>query len=56
MSKACQHQGISRQAHYQSCQRQAVRVQQANAVVHMVQCQRMRQPRVGTRKLQYMPL
>ncbi len=44
--------GMSRQAHYQSCQRQAARVQQAQAVVQMVQCERMRQPRVGTRKLQ----
>ena len=41
--------GMSRQAHYQSCQRQAARVQQAQAVVQMVQCERMRQPRVGTR-------
>lgn len=46
--------GISRQAHYQGCQRQAARVQQARVVVQMVAHERMRQPRVGTRKLQHM--
>ena len=46
--------GISRQAHYQGCQRQARRVEQAKTVVQLVAHERMRQPRVGTRKLQYM--
>ena len=46
--------GISRQAHYQGCQRQAARVEQAKTVVQLVAHERMRQPRVGTRKLQYM--
>lgn len=46
--------GMSRQAHYQGCQRHARRVEQARQVVQLVECERMRQPRVGTRKLQCM--
>ena len=56
MSKACQHMGMSRQAHYQACQRRAARKEQIHTVVQLVQCERMRQPRVGTRKLQHMLL
>lgn len=54
MGKACHHMGMSRQAYYQGCQRQAIRQQQARAVVQLVEHERMRQPRVGTRKLQHM--
>lgn len=54
MSQACRFIGTSRQAHYQGCQRQARRVEQAKKVVQLVEHERMRQPRVGTRKLQCM--
>lgn len=46
--------GISRQAHYQGCKRHAERLQQGQEVVQLVRQERMRQPRVGTRKLQHM--
>jgi len=46
--------GCSRQAYYQGCQRHARRMEQAQMVVELVQQERMRQPRVGTRKLQHM--
>ncbi|QNP47189.1 IS3 family transposase [Diaphorobacter aerolatus] len=54
VSRACQHMGMSRQAHYQGCQRHAARMNQAQTVVQLVEHERMRQPRVGTRKLQKM--
>lgn len=54
VGKACHHLGMSRQAYYQGCQRQAIRQQQTKAVVQLVESERMRQPRVGTRKLQHM--
>jgi len=43
--------GISRQAYYQRCQRERELEQQAEAVVALVQPIRLRQPRIGTRKL-----
>lgn len=46
--------GISRQAYYQDRCRQAVRTQRAQVVVGLVRESRMRQPRVGTRKLHCM--
>ena len=46
--------GMSRQAYYQGCQRHAARAEQAKTVVQLVAHERMRQPRVGTRKLQQM--
>jgi len=46
--------GMSRQAYYQGRSRQAQRVQQAQAVVELVEQERMSQPRVGTRKLHCM--
>ena len=46
--------GMSRQAYYQGCQRHAARAEQAKTVVQLVAHERMRQPRVGTRKLQCM--
>lgn len=46
--------GMSRQAYYQGRARHARRAQQAQTVVQLVQEQRMRQPRVGTRKLHHM--
>lgn len=51
---ACQFMGISRQAHYQQQSRSVVRSQRAEAVVELVKEQRMRQPRLGTRKLHHL--
>lgn len=46
--------GISRQAYYQGQRRDAQRLDRAQAVVKLVGQQRMRQPRVGTRKLHHL--
>jgi putative transposase len=46
--------GMSRQAYYQDRSRQAVLAQRAQMVVNLVRERRMRQPRVGTRKLHRM--
>lgn len=46
--------GISRQAHYQALQRDAKNAQRAETVVALVQERRMRQPRLGTRKLHHL--
>lgn len=46
--------GISRQAYYQGRNRQAQRAERAQTVVKLVRDERMRQPRVGTRKLHCM--
>ncbi|HEY0293613.1 MAG TPA: IS3 family transposase [Hansschlegelia sp.] len=54
VSRACKYMGISRQAFYQGRRRNAERSQRVEAVVQLVRQQRLRQPRLGTRKLQYM--
>ena len=46
--------GHSRQAHYQGQRRHAQRVERAEAVVHLVRDRRVRQPRLGTRKLHHL--
>lgn len=51
---ACQFMGVSRQAYYQGRRRSAERGQRAEAVVQLVKEQRMRQPRLGTRKLHHL--
>lgn len=43
--------GHSRQAYYQGRRRETERLANAQAVVELVREQRMRQPRIGTRKL-----
>ena len=45
--------GLSRQAYYQDRRRQAERVQRAQTVVQLVRERRLRQPRLGTRKLHH---
>jgi putative transposase len=45
--------GLSRQAYYQGQQRHAQRERRAEAVVQMVRERRVRQPRLGTRKLHH---
>lgn len=54
MTRACHHMGISRQAYYQGQHRATRRHERAEAVVQLVKEQRMRQPRLGTRKLHYL--
>jgi len=46
--------GMSRQAYYQGRHRAARRHERAETVVQLVKEQRMRQPRLGTRKLHYL--
>jgi putative transposase len=46
--------GMSRQAYYQGQQRSAERNQRAETVVKLVNEQRIRQPRLGTRKLHHL--
>jgi len=46
--------GMSRQAYYQGRRRQAQRAGRAQIVVDLVKHQRMRQPRLGTRKLHHL--
>lgn len=46
--------GQSRQAYYQGRRREADRLASAQAVVELVREQRMRQPRIGTRKLHHL--
>jgi len=46
--------GISRQAHYQAQQRMVQRSQRAEMVIELVKDKRMRQPRLGTRKLHHL--
>ncbi|MDC8774049.1 IS3 family transposase, partial [Roseateles albus] len=54
VSRACHYMGISRQAYYQGRQRNVERGLRAEAVVKLVNEQRIRQPRLGTRKLHYL--
>lgn len=50
---ACQYKGMSRQAYYQDRSCDTQRAERARVAVRLVQCERMRQPRVGTRKLHH---
>ncbi|MCV2361454.1 IS3 family transposase [Paucibacter sp. TC2R-5] len=54
VSRACHYMGISRQAYYQGRQTNVERGLRAEAVVKLVNEQRIRQPRLGTRKLHYL--
>lgn len=54
MAKACRYLGWSRQAYYQDHQRQVERATRHEAVVRQVQEVRLRQPRLGTRKLHHL--
>lgn len=51
MSRACQFMGVSRQAYYQRNRAADRRSQQDRQVIQFVRHVRMRQPRLGTRKL-----
>lgn len=52
--RACRFMGISRQAWYQSLQRERGRERQAQHIVEQVTSIRLHQPRLGTRKLHYL--
>lgn len=54
MSRACRYWGISRQAYYQQLQQHERLRERADTVVELVQCVRLRQPRIGTRKLHHL--
>ena len=51
---ACQHYGLSRQAYYKQIQTLANDAQRARAVIAWVRTQRMKQPKLGTRKLHHL--
>ncbi|OXJ37067.1 IS3 family transposase [Burkholderia sp. HI2714] len=54
VERACRYMGISRQAYYKRCQSEARRCSQAETVTSLVQNIRLRQPRLGTRKLHHL--
>lgn len=54
MTRACCYLNISRQAYYQYCRRVMIREAHEEQVVKFVQKERMLQPRIGARKLQYL--
>jgi putative transposase len=54
VSRACQFIGISRQAHYQGRRVCEARLKVEEAVADFVQQHRLRQPRLGTRKLHHL--
>jgi putative transposase len=54
VQRACRYFGISRQAYYADRGRQQRRRDQADRIVKQVQTQRLRQPRLGTRKLHHL--
>jgi transposase InsO family protein len=51
---ACQHYGISRQAYYQQSKALLAKAAKANTVVALVRTQRIKQPKLGTRKLYHL--
>ena len=54
VTRACRWMGISRQAWYQSLQREAGKEEQARHLVEQVTAIRLHQPRLGTRKLHHL--
>ena len=54
MTRACRHMGISRQAYYQDLHRQTQRSEKHERVLSLVREKRLRQPRLGTRKLRHL--
>ncbi|HEQ0199398.1 MULTISPECIES: IS3 family transposase [Pseudomonas] len=54
IARACQFLGMSRQAYYKRNRAADSKARQADRVVEFVQQVRMRQPRLGTRKLHYL--
>ncbi|MDQ0080858.1 transposase InsO family protein, partial [Variovorax boronicumulans] len=54
MARACRHWGVSRQAYYQQLQHQQQRRARDDTVIELVRGVRLRQPRVGARKLHHL--
>lgn len=54
VERACRYIGISRQAYYKRVQSERYRAGRNEAVVALVRSVRMRQPRIGTRKLHHL--
>ena len=54
VTKACIFLGITRQAYYKRCLTQMNRQQHEKVIVDFVMDERMRQPRIGTRKLKHL--
>lgn len=54
VASACRHMGVSRQAYYQGRQRSEQRSARSEVVVELVKQKRLRQPRLGTRKLHHL--
>ncbi|AXQ29561.1 IS3 family transposase [Solimonas sp. K1W22B-7] len=54
VKRACRYMGISRQAYYQRLECASERAQTCSEVIRRVEQIRLRQPRVGTRKLQHL--
>lgn len=54
MSRACRYWGVSRQAYYQQLQHQQQRCARVDTVIELVRGVRLRQPRVGARKLHHL--
>ncbi len=53
-SAACRHYGISRQAYYRQLSSAQAKLERNDVVIGLVQQRRLRQPRIGTRKLHYL--
>lgn len=54
MASACRHLGISRQGYYRQLRAAEVRAQQQRQVIDWVRQLRLRQPRIGVRKLHHL--
>ena len=54
MARACRYMGISRQAYYKQCQCECRRAERDEKVIALVTYTRLRQPRLGTRKLHHL--
>jgi putative transposase len=54
VARACRHWGVSRQAYYQQLQHQQQRCVRADTVIELVREVRLRQPRLGARKLHHL--
>lgn len=54
MSRACRHWGVSRQAYYQQLQHQQQCRARSDTVIELVRSVRLRQPRLGARKLHHL--
>jgi len=54
VARACRHWGVSRQAYYQQLQHQQQHCARADTVIELVREVRLRQPRLGARKLHHL--